>query len=104
MKIHDSLEMKKRPDGKAAIFCSRCGYEFCEATENYKKHAAYRERDLAEIPRRRPASGDTLFVVYQEYSCPGCGVLLEVDNYCPALDSEQEKVLWDIQIDPASLR
>lgn len=104
MKIHEFLEIRKRPDGRPAIFCTRCGHEFCEAVDNYKKYAAYRERDLGEAPRRRPTSGDPLFVVYQEYSCPGCGVLLEVDNYCPQIDSEEERVLWDIQIDPESVR
>lgn len=99
MRIHEYLEIVSKEDGAKVIVCSRCGHEFGGADENYKRHALYIERDLKEWPNRAPVSGDGMFVVYQEYICPGCGVLLEVDNYCPDLDSEEEKILWDIQID-----
>ena len=98
MRIHEYLEIRKNDTGEKVIVCMKCDHEFCRADENYKRHALYRERDLQDWPRRAPASGDPMFVLYQEYICPGCGVLLEVDNYCPALDSEEEKILWDIQI------
>ncbi len=98
MRIHEYLEIVTKADGEKIIVCRKCGHEFCQANQNYKRHALYLERTLQDWPQRRPASGEDMFVVYQEYVCPGCGVLLEVDNYCPALDSEDEKILWDMQL------
>lgn len=97
MRIHEYLEVVDK-QGKKTIVCVKCGHEFCGIDDNYKKYAIYRERDPRELPRMTPTSGDPLFVIYQEYICPGCGTLLEVDNFCPEIDSEEERILWDIQI------
>ena len=97
MRIHEYLEIVEKPGGKK-ILCSRCGHELCGAGENYKEHATLRERDVRDLPRMTPTSGDPLFGVYLEYSCPGCGVLLDVDFFCPELDAEQEKRRWDIHL------
>lgn len=99
MNIHEYLEIAEKPGRGKIIVCRKCGYEFCGPEDNYKLHALYREVDLNGWPKRKPSSDDPMFIVYQEYICPGCGVLLEVDNYCPALDSEEDKILWDIQLD-----
>jgi acetone carboxylase gamma subunit len=98
MRIHEYLNVVDKR-GRKVIACAKCGHEFCGIHENYKQHAVYRERDARDLPRMTPASGDSLFVIYQEYICPGCGTLLEVDNFCPQIDSEDDKILWDTQID-----
>lgn len=98
MRIHEYLELAELSDGRAVVRCIRCGYIFCLAEENYKLYSLYRERrDVADLPSRQPLSGDPLFVVYQEYLCPGCATLIQVDNMCPELDQDSP-VLWDIQV------
>lgn len=97
MRIHEYLEIADNKEGKKIIRCLKCGHEFCDARENYKLHALYRERDLKDVKLRSLISGEPTFVLYQEYICPGCGTLLEVDTYCPELDKD-DPVVWDIQI------
>lgn len=98
MRIHEYLEIVSKGDGeKAVIRCMKCGYEFGPADENYKKRALVWERDVKEFPQRAPVSGDSMFTCYQEFICPGCGTLLEVDSFCPELDKD-EPIVWDIQI------
>jgi N-methylhydantoinase B len=97
LRIHENLEVVEKEDKKKVIHCMRCGYEFCEADDNYKLYALLRERDLKDIRLRSLINGEPIFVTYQEYICPECGTLLEVDNYSPELDKE-EPTLWDIQI------
>ncbi len=98
MRIHEYLDIVEI-GGQKAIQCRKCGYVFCDAHKNYKEYALSREVDLADVKLRSLMHGHPIWVLYQEYICPKCGVLLEVDNFCPTLDSEEEKVLWDIQIE-----
>ncbi|MBC8274662.1 MAG: hypothetical protein H8E40_06825 [Chloroflexi bacterium] len=96
MRIHEYLEIVKQ-NGKNVIRCMKCGYEFCRAEENYKKHALLRERELCDVLNPIYClSGEKPFVHLQEFICPGCGTLLEVDVVCPEL--EEDPILWDIQI------
>lgn len=97
MRIHEYLEIRDSPAGKVTV-CRKCEHEFGPASQNYKLGALYRERDPGEMPLRGVRSGESSFVVYQEYLCPGCGTLLEVDLYSPQIDGDQDKVVWDIQI------
>ena len=57
-----------------------------------------RVRDLSEAGRRAVPEGREPLILYQEFYCPGCAVLLEVDAHCPALDAD-DPIVWDIQID-----
>jgi N-methylhydantoinase B len=98
MRFHEYLEMVERDSGERVILCMRCGNQFCSATENYKNFSIYRENDLGGLKGRDLASGEKPFVTYQEYICPGCGTLLEVDVLCRQLEDEESKVIWDIQI------
>jgi acetone carboxylase gamma subunit len=98
MKFHEYLEMVEKHSGKKVIVCVKCGNQFCSATENYKQFSIYRENDLAGVGGRFLASGEKPFVTYQEYICPGCGTLLEVDVLCRELEDEKSAVIWDIQI------
>ncbi len=97
MRIHEYLEIVDKSNGRKMIVCRKCGHEFCEPTDNYKKYALYRERDLTNLPRRNTLSGAPPFIVYQEFICPGCATLLEVDPFCKELDAN-EPLVWDIQV------
>ncbi len=88
--IHESLELGI--DGKH-VRCVHCGASFGTVSENYKLYAARRTRPVPQDGNITPLRPD---VVFQEYLCPGCGVLLQVDNWCPKLDGDEP--LWDIEI------
>ena len=98
MRFHEYLEMVEKDSGEKVIVCVKCGNQFCSATENYKHFSIYRENDLAGVAGRFLASGEKPFVTYQEYICPGCGTLLEVDVLCKEIEDEKSEVIWDIQI------
>ena len=96
LRIHEYLEIA-RNGGKVRCRCIRCGYLFGSPEENYKKHCLKRvvaldKFALRPLPTRGPYLGHI-----QEYICPGCATLLQVDVYCPALGGEED--LWDIRID-----
>ena len=95
LKVHEYLEVIKS-NGKKIIQCVKCHFEFCGVDDNYKKYAQYRKRDLLEVRGKPMLTGDSPMVVYQEYICPGCATLLQVDILCPELDSEEP--LWDMQV------
>ena len=98
MRIQEYLEVAGLSDGRNIVRCTKCGHIFCNADENYKQFSLYRERrDVSDLPKRQPLSGDSLFVVYQEYYCPDCATLIQVDNMCPDLDQDSP-ILWDIQV------
>jgi acetone carboxylase, gamma subunit len=97
MRIHEYLEIATDEKGERQIRCLRCDHRFCGPEENYKLHALVRVRELADVPLRSLRSGEPPFVRYQEFICPGCGTLLEVDAVCPALDAD-DPIVWDIQI------
>lgn len=90
MQIHEYLELK---DGE--IVCVKCGHRFGPADENYKLGALQIDRKLEEA---NPLLGDAgryvdADVVFRQYVCPGCGVLL--DNEIARVD---DPPLWDIRI------
>ena len=99
MRIHEYLEIVEDREGRQQVRCVRCGHAFCGAGENYKAHALCRERDPNQVPGRGLASGEQPFHVFQEYICPGCGTLLEVDTHVPGFEGDAP-VLWDIQVAP----
>ncbi len=93
LRISEYLEIVEKTDGSKAICCMRCENEFCAPGGNYKKHALRRVTDLREVKRVGPGEPITR---YQEYVCPGCGTLLEVDAWCEAVDTDEP--LWDIDV------
>ncbi|MFC1938127.1 acetone carboxylase subunit gamma [Chloroflexota bacterium] len=97
MRIHEYLEIVSKKDGSKVVRCVKCGHEFCDPRENYKEHALIWERNLDDVSLRAPVSGEPMFTCYQEFICPSCGTLLEVDVFCPGLDQD-EPIVWDIQI------
>ncbi|MFC2013423.1 hydantoinase B/oxoprolinase family protein [Chloroflexota bacterium] len=101
VRIHEYLEIADI-DGRKLVRCLKCGHIFCDADDNYKKYALLRERNLSDVKLRALLSKEPIWVLYQEYICPGCGTLLEVDNVCPQLDNPDEWVLWDTQLTSAN--
>ncbi len=96
MRIHEYLEIVEK-DGEMVIRCLKCGYIFGSAKENYKKGCLLREREFKEVMNPMFClSKEGAFERLQEFICPGCGILLEVDVVVPEL--EQDPILWDIQI------
>jgi acetone carboxylase gamma subunit len=45
--------------------------------------------------KKVPESEESI-TYYQEYICPGCGTLLQVDTWCPEIDRDEP--LWDFQV------
>lgn len=97
MKIHEYLEIKKDDLGNEYISCLKCGYVLCKKRENYKEHALIIKEKLSNLNLRYLHSKEDTFVVYYQYVCPQCGILLEVDSVCMELNSDNP-ILWDIQI------
>ena len=67
-------------NNKIAI-CSKCGFAYCNAKEDYKLYALIYERDPAEMFPEHLAP-DKDWAVYREFYCPGCGTQVEVEQ-CP---------------------
>lgn len=97
MRIHEYLEIVEKQPGQKVISCIKCSHEFCDAKENYKKYALLWECDTSEFPLRSLYSGESMFIRYQHFICPGCGTLLQVDQYLPELDKD-DPILHDIEI------
>jgi N-methylhydantoinase B len=94
IRMHEYLQIVEKEDGDKAIICIKCGNEFCRPDDNYKKWALRWTRDVREM-KKVPESEESI-TYYQEYICPGCGTLLQVDTWCPEIDSDEP--LWDIQV------
>ena len=93
LRISEYLEILKNDDDSKAISCIKCGYQFCLQGENYKKFALRNVRELQEM--KKLGIGEPI-TKYQEYICPGCGTLLQVDVWCAAVDTDEP--LWDINV------
>ena len=96
LRCHEYLEIARDGD-EARYRCIRCGYIFCAPYENYKKYCVKRIVALEKFAQR-PLPDHGLYLGHlQEYICPGCATLLQVDVYCPSLGGDED--LWDIQIE-----
>lgn len=94
MRIHEYLEIVEKDTGEKVISCVKCGNEFCTPEDNYKKYALRWKRNLSEL--KQVLENEPILEYYQEYICPGCGTLLQVDACCPQLDTDEP--FWDIDI------
>ena len=91
VRIHESLVLERGAEGsKGKIICLKCGTVLCDATKNYKEYVPYIDRNPAEVGHLLI---DPDWMVYREYYCPHCAILLEVDATPPG-----EPHLWDIEI------
>ncbi|MBI3075791.1 MAG: hydantoinase B/oxoprolinase family protein [Deltaproteobacteria bacterium] len=98
MRLHESLVGRVDESGDGVIACLRCGHVLGGVRENYRWGTLYRKRDLEDWPLRASLVSRRRMVWCQEFICPGCGTLLEVDLLCPDLDSEEP--LGDLQVAP----
>ena len=94
IRISEYLEIVEKVDGAKVICCTECGNEFCNMGDNYKKYALRQVKDLREM--KKLGEGEDTLTHYQEYICPRCGTLLQVDTWCPLIDSDEP--LWDIDV------
>jgi N-methylhydantoinase B len=95
LRCHEYLEIAR--DGAETRYrCIRCGYLFCAADENYKKYCVKRIVALDQFAQRPLPDRGPYLGQLQEYVCPGCATLLQVDVYCPSLGGDED--LWDIHI------
>ena len=74
--------------------CASCGQSIAPVVNNYKDGTLLRVRTLDDYLDRPPPG--TPVVALQEYACPGCGELLQVD-LCPVELADTER-LWDIEL------
>jgi N-methylhydantoinase B len=94
LKISEYLKIIAYDDNTKIICCTKCENEFCSTENNYKKYALRIIRDISEM--KKVADGAEPLEYYQEYICPGCGTLLQVDTWCPLIDSAEP--VWDIDV------
>jgi N-methylhydantoinase B/oxoprolinase/acetone carboxylase alpha subunit/acetone carboxylase gamma subunit len=67
--------------GKKVAVCSKCGFGYCDAGENWKLYGLVHERDSAELLPPALAYPKE-WCIYREFYCPGCGIQVEVEG-CP---------------------
>jgi N-methylhydantoinase B len=78
------------------IVCKDCGHFICTADANYKLGAARLGGSLMEIDAELfpdPALEFDVAIVYRQYLCPKCGVLLENE-----LVRADEPPVWDVRL------
>jgi N-methylhydantoinase B len=78
------------------IVCKDCGHFICGVNDNYKLGAARVDGSLTEIDAELfpdPAGEFDVPIVYREYLCPNCGVLLENE-----LVRADEPPVWDVHL------
>jgi N-methylhydantoinase B len=88
--IGDYLEIVGEP---AVVRCTRCGFVYCEATENHKEHAAVEETGLHEangVLREVPE------LVLRRFYCPGCATQFWVDLAEPG-----DPIAFDVKLELA---
>jgi len=79
------------------IACRDCGHFICAGSGNYKLGAARIDGSLMEIDAELfpdPANEFDVPIVYREYLCPNCGVLLENE-----LVRADEAPVWDVHLE-----
>ncbi len=94
LRLSEYLELVEKKNGTRMICCIKCGNDFCPPGDNYKKYALRWTRDLREL--KKVTEAEQPVTHYQEYICPGCGTLLQVDPWCPLIDNDVP--LWDIDV------
>lgn len=94
-RVHEYLEVAEKA-GRCWTRCLKCGAVLGGAERNYKLAARRRDRSVQDLTGGALPSGDPHQAVYREYYCPGCGTLLDVEVFCPAVSPDEP--LWDIQL------
>ncbi len=90
-----------RAAGRTAWRCRGCGHDLGDARADYKRGTVRVVESLAEVSELGLPSGEFIGEL-QEYCCPGCLTLLQVDVCCRALDGDA--VVHDISLDSLDAR
>ncbi len=72
MNLAPCVKIGQDDQGRQIALCRKCGFAYCEATEDYKLSALIYERDPADIYPEHLAP-DKEWAIYREFYCPGCG-------------------------------
>jgi N-methylhydantoinase B len=93
-RITDNLDLRREKDG-LYLCCAKCTADLGPVRDNYKDHCVRRESDVSEA---NPNIGDyRRYIddrpVFRQFSCPGCGALIE--NEVARAD---DPVLQDIEL------
>jgi acetone carboxylase gamma subunit len=91
MRVYDTLEITKI-HGKEVFRCLKCGNVFGGIDEDYKNRALKNNFPLSKCQPKYLSNNTDKFVL-REYSCPGCGVLIEVD-----MVAKKEKQIQSVKI------
>jgi N-methylhydantoinase B/oxoprolinase/acetone carboxylase alpha subunit/acetone carboxylase gamma subunit len=68
--------------GRKLAVCSKCGFVYCEANENFKLHCLIYERDPSNFHSGRLAY-DREWCIFREFYCPSCASQTEVEAIVP---------------------
>jgi N-methylhydantoinase B len=91
IRIHESLVVEMNSEGRLAeIKCLKCHVVLCHSSQNYKDYVPYIDRDPKWM---KHLLIDPELMIYREYYCPGCAILLEVDPI-----PSGEIPIWDIKL------
>jgi len=102
MRIHDCLDIVDAGDG-FHIACRGCKEDFGPADGNYKDGALYRVSPKDAITELPPPSGRKSLGHYIEYFCRGCATQIDVETFVPAVEGDEVRPVWDIQISPQAI-
>jgi hypothetical protein len=81
LKLTPYVNVVEDATGNKVNVCSKCGFGYCGAHEDYKLYGLVYDRDPADnLPTR--LAPDKNWAIYREFYCPGCGTQVEVDQ-CP---------------------
>lgn len=99
MQIHRYLDLNEE---RNTIVCRNCRETLCDATENYREHAALRTRPLQEagpaFVSAEQKLGEDKSLEFREFFCPNCAVLLQAD-----FARSDDPILHDIEINVENL-
>jgi acetone carboxylase gamma subunit len=81
--------------GRKITVCSKCGFAYSEAKNDFKLFSLIYERDPADVYPTHLAT-DKNWVVYREFYCPGCATQVEVEQCPECMTIIQEAKLKEI--------
>ncbi len=91
----------------AALHCAHCGEDLGSTSDNWRAQAVERRFDaaerLAELEIRVKARENPKIVLY-EWTCPGCGTLLETNIYPQEMDPPHDIRVGEVPEPPEGTR
>jgi len=78
LKLTPYVNIVEDGNGKNVAVCSKCGFAYCDANENFLVYCLIYDREGGEVYPER-LCGDKEWYVLREFYCPGCGTQIEVE-------------------------